>query len=348
MILKIKINHPKSVSIRALPLNLFDYDKYLFNDELIKVIPESHIIYYSNLIIIENTIFDIKNNLTRYSWVGKMGLLKRIFILLKFLNILKHKEIINKGAWVIDNLSDGYFHWIGDVLPRIESARKDLVDYKIVLPASFEGIEYVTSSLNALGVQYLFIGKAGKLIIRDAMIISHPAPTGNYNKNVLLQLKCHFNDWINRITPFKSENLNTKNKIYISRKYANKRRVINEDDVIEFMISRGFKIIYAEKLSFVDQVLLFKDAEILVGLHGAGLVNMLFMTKDSYLIELRRHGDSRNNCFYTMASDLKLNYFYLLAEPEGGDFHTGDCYINLCLLAEVINDVERSIKYGVH
>jgi hypothetical protein len=344
---KTVLTHRQTLNKRIIPVNIVEYDKYLFNDELTRIIPNSHILKCSNLQIINNVIFDITNDLTFYSWVGNLGFLKRILILLKFLNFFSRNEIVNKGAWAIDNLSDGYFHWIGDVLPRIESARKHLSNYKIVLPASFEHIEYISSSLNALGIEYLFLSRAGKTIIKDALIISHSAPTGNYNKEVLLQLKYHFDDWTKEITPFNSINLRTKHKIFISRKYANKRKIINENHIIEFMKSRGFKIIYAEKLSFFEQVLLFSDAEIIVGLHGAGLVNMLFMAKGSYLVELRRHGDARNNCFFTMASDLELNYFYLLAEPEGSNYHTGDSYINLCLLSEVINNVERSIRDGI-
>ena len=110
--------------------------------------------------------------------------------------------------------------------------------------------------------------------------------------------------------------------------------------MIPLLINHGFTIILAEELSFTEQVAIFSNAEIIMGLHGAGLVNMLFMKKNCCVIEIRRHGDSRNNCFFSLASELDLNYFYHLAEPENNNFHSGNCQINLSQLSKVINEVK--------
>ncbi|RMH11808.1 MAG: glycosyltransferase family 61 protein [Gammaproteobacteria bacterium] len=65
-------------------------------------------------------------------------------------------------------------------------------------------------------------------------------------------------------------------KVYISRAGASKRRVLNEDDVIEVLATYGFEAVQAEKMSFHDQVRLFAEARHIIGPHGAGLTNMMF------------------------------------------------------------------------
>ena len=41
-----------------------------------------------------------------------------------------------------------------------------------------------------------------------------------------------------------------------------------------------------EKLNFGEQVQLFGSAEVVIGQHGAGLVNTLFATRGSFVLEL--------------------------------------------------------------
>jgi capsular polysaccharide biosynthesis protein len=77
----------------------------------------------------------------------------------------------------------------------------------------------------------------------------------------------------------------TDKLIYISRKKAGVRRVINEDDVISSLQKSGFKDYCLEDLSFQEQIELFYDARIVVGPHGAGFTNLLF-SKNVAVLEM--------------------------------------------------------------
>ena len=69
---------------------------------------------------------------------------------------------------------------------------------------------------------------------------------------------------------------------------------------------------------------------VLVGLHGAGLTNMLFMPAKSSIIEIRNNGDSHNNCYFSMASELNHAYYYLLGQGES--LQTDDVNIKIDIL----------------
>ncbi|BCH52899.1 glycosyltransferase family 61 protein [Agrobacterium vitis] len=66
-------------------------------------------------------------------------------------------------------------------------------------------------------------------------------------------------------------------KIYVSRLDAGDvRRVVNEKAVCTLLESRGFEIITPGELSVKEQVVAFRDAEIIVAPHGAGLANLVY------------------------------------------------------------------------
>ncbi|MCE6078184.1 glycosyltransferase family 61 protein [Agrobacterium vitis] len=66
-------------------------------------------------------------------------------------------------------------------------------------------------------------------------------------------------------------------KIYVSRLDAGDvRRVVNEKAVCTLLESHGFEIITPGELSVKEQVVAFRDAEIIVAPHGAGLANLVY------------------------------------------------------------------------
>lgn len=77
-------------------------------------------------------------------------------------------------------------------------------------------------------------------------------------------------------------------RFYISRGGGGHilQRLRNEDEVIAAFEARGFQPILAERLSFREQVELFATAEIIAGVHGAGLTNALHAPEQSWLIEV--------------------------------------------------------------
>ena len=92
-----------------------------------------------------------------------------------------------------------------------------------------------------------------------------------------------------------------------------------------------FRFVQTEHLSFAEQVRLTAGARYLVSNHGAGLTNMLWMKAGSNILELRHFSDSINNCYFTLASALKLNYFYQSCEPENAaeDPHSANLRVDI-------------------
>lgn len=65
-------------------------------------------------------------------------------------------------------------------------------------------------------------------------------------------------------------------RFYISRSRASWRRILNEEALRSGFEKRGFNIIEPGNYSKIEQLEIFKNAEIIVGLHGMGIANSAF------------------------------------------------------------------------
>jgi len=67
----------------------------------------------------------------------------------------------------------------------------------------------------------------------------------------------------------------------------------------------------------------------LVGLHGAGLTNMIFMNKGGQVLEFRNANDSHNNCYFSLTSSLQHDYYYLNCKGDKEDTNAVNVTIDL-------------------
>jgi len=85
-------------------------------------------------------------------------------------------------------------------------------------------------------------------------------------------------------------------KIYLSRtknslkKYN--RAILNEVLLEDYFSQNGFEVIYPEFLGLTEQIQLFQHVDLIIGLSGSALHNIVFMKKDAKLYEI---GDIRSN-----------------------------------------------------
>lgn len=87
---------------------------------------------------------------------------------------------------------------------------------------------------------------------------------------------------------FKSaeNSIEKKDKIYISRKKSKIRSIENEEEVERCLKKYGFSIVYLEEMSFSEQVACLRAAKIIVGLHGAGMTNILWANQECKILEI--------------------------------------------------------------
>jgi capsular polysaccharide biosynthesis protein len=108
-------------------------------------------------------------------------------------------------------------------------------------------------------------------------------------------------------------------RIYLTRRDSSQRRVLNERELIAFLEAEGFVTVCTGELSFVEQIQLFSNVEVVVGAHGAGSTNMVFAPENAILIEL--FGDNYiNGCFWALTNIRGQKHAFLTGPSKWLDY----------------------------
>jgi capsular polysaccharide biosynthesis protein len=101
-------------------------------------------------------------------------------------------------------------------------------------------------------------------------------------------------------------------KLYVSRADAGGRRVLNEDAMMRLLAPLGYELATLSGRSLADQVALFAGATHIVGLHGAGLANIVFAPAGGRLLELFPASYGMPS-YYVLAAGQGLGYATYIA-----------------------------------
>ena len=112
--------------------------------------------------------------------------------------------------------------------------------------------------------------------------------------------------------------------VYVSRKLATARRVLNEEQVVDTVRSFGFETVCLEELQLREQIRLFREAEAVIGPHGAGLANIVFSKPGTNLIEfLHDRGLYKVPIFSELSALTKGKHVVLSSKSEPNPQHPG-------------------------
>ena len=64
------------------------------------------------------------------------------------------------------------------------------------------------------------------------------------------------------------------------------RKCVNENEVAEYFISRGFEEVFCENLSMKEKIGLFRNAKVIAGPIGGGMVNTIFSSPETKVISI--------------------------------------------------------------
>ena len=320
--------YPQTLAIRKLPVNLKQDHRQLFAHELQRTIPPSRLLRFKNIRVSSDGILFSGTRILPESFAFPHHRDEwKLRSTVKFLaanQFVRHRRRIEAEVlWITDYWSKAYFHWLADALTRLFVVQDRLDQLVLTLPGEYEGLHFVAPTLKAFGVKRVeFIKPNEVLECRSLLMPTHTAPPGHYNPEVI--------HGVREVLLSAFGAAGADERIYISRRNASKRKIVNETEITDVLRRFEFQIVCAEELSFQEQVRTFSRARHLVSNHGAGLTNMLFMKDGGSVLELRHQSDCINNCYFTLSSALNLKYFFQACEPstDGPDPHTADLIVD--------------------
>lgn len=292
-------------------------------------------------------IFQIKNGKIyldsseeKYFYIKDNLILKNLSIdtekLGKNSNILKFgiTKFIKKKSFKVISIVSGrdaknnYYHWLIDVLPKILILEDQIKKNKIknILVPNYEKryqIESLSCFFKKNDTNFINLSQNKFLQFDNVIFCTNNSNFEFYNYDLLKKFK-------NKILKYiKLKKIKAKydyKKIYIDRFDANKKKdrfLANEKKLKNKLKKEGFKFITLSNYSFFEQVLIFNNAKLIVGLHGAGLANILFVKKSTKIIELTN--SEWPDMYYKLSKCLNLNYNKIICNKVNKNSNIIEC-----------------------
>lgn len=210
--------------------------------------------------------------------------------------------------------SNVYYHWMFDVIPRINLLKQSGVFNTIEqFISDYSDIPFQTETLIRAGIMPEKILRSNNhwnfhLKADDLIVPSLVSPNDTPSKEACLYLRSLFQNEIDVHTGGK--------KLYIQR--LSGRTIVNETELLSLLTVLNFEIVHPEKLTVAQQAKLFAEADFIIGPHGAGFTNIVFCKPGTRIIDMFAP-EWINPCYWIIADALKLNYGYIIGEEIPGN-----------------------------
>ena len=195
-----------------------------------------------------------------------------------------------------------YFHFLVENLPAFLAARQNLEENKCLVAK--DAPRYVIDALTALGAEKVEVDKFTK--VSELFFCGKGTDTGWLHPIDLQILRNSFQEHF-------SESVRGK-AIYVSRSNSS-RSPLNESNLEGIMRDLGVEVVHPENLSFLEQIALFSGVEVVIGVHGAGLANQIWMNPKSTVIEVIDI-NYFNICFESLATVCEHQYFSVVFDSK--------------------------------
>jgi hypothetical protein len=163
---------------------------------------------------------------------------------------------------------DNYFHFFNDVLGRLRLVESlDIApDVPVVINEWLARRAYVRESIDrgVFGDRPLLI-QPRRTHLRCRVIYSVDKRAGNPRD---------YDYFVDRFAP--ADPGTGDRRVLLVRSPSRGRGLTNEGDVRAVCASRGFEVVDTDGWTLADQIELFRNIRLLVGVHGAGLTNIIF------------------------------------------------------------------------
>lgn len=184
---------------------------------------------------------------------------------------------------------DNYYHFIYDTLPILAGyfeLKKAIPSLKLLIntshPNKLSFPPFVTEFLAALGIDdYLLVSKTTRYAkVYVSTSLTHGQKSNEPSSALARNVWNGFNI---------DASIKTPKRFYISRRswihgntdnigtnYTTRRKCMNEDALVELLQQYGIQEVFTELLSTKEKLVYFKNAELVVGVVGGGMCNLLF------------------------------------------------------------------------
>jgi capsular polysaccharide biosynthesis protein len=266
-------------------------------------------------------------------------------------------EVVKKGIFLGGNGSFNYYHWIIEILPKLEYLQTlgQFDDFPLLVNGQFEKIPSFREALDAVGNKrnIVFLDKEKTYQVGELLFISavNNCPfnlRGREELDVadfifrpssisLLQQKFGACFGVGKVSPSPSL------RLFLAR--GNARRDYNQEEIFSLFEEQGFQKVYMETLSLKEQYHLMASAEMVAGPSGAAWTNLLFCRPGTTCISWLAEESSGFSAYSNLASlaGAKMHYLtYMVGTKATGEHYRRNYILDVDSTRALLNHVLKS------
>jgi hypothetical protein len=247
--------------------------------------------------------------------------------------------------------AENYFHFYNDFLPKMLLLEECDVDraFPIVVPDKLFRQPFFQEAIRSERMsRWSYVAPQGRFLRCDRLVFcSDTYDVSNVQKyeDVLPLLGLDS----------RSPSASNTRRIFLTRSAARGRVLINFDDLRPIIDARDFELVDTDGLSLAAQAQLFHEARYLIGIHGAGLVNVAHaMGRKLDVLEIRPPGvaaditDYRGEYiqggeFEILCRSLGFGYHKIFGEPDQHRVHWRESFrLDPTTLSSALDDMLSS------
>jgi capsular polysaccharide biosynthesis protein len=135
-------------------------------------------------------------------------------------------------------------------------------------------------------------------------------------------------------------------RIYVSRQNLGARRIVNHYEFSALLAEHRITPVAPENLSVPEQIALFRDAKIVVGVKGAGLTNAIFSKPGTHVLVLSPPNFT-DPFFWDLLTQKKINYSEIFCEAESeqqGNISMQDIIVDLPTVDAALHKIMGELR----
>lgn len=234
-------------------------------------------------------------------------------------SISLQEKYLDCSGIIFTTYSNGYGHWILDILPKLfvlkNNAANIFKESKVILHDDTPNwiVEFIEEVFGKGPEDLIFFNrKIEKITVKKAYL-----PTIMHDSYHFHPFINSFIDYLYRVYNVEANSDKSYEKIYVSRKKVKakvmpERVLVNEDEIEEYLSSKGFKVVHNEDMSWEQKIRTYSQAKVIVGPFGSGLLNAMFAPLGSTVVSFRTFNASQAS----VAAFREQRLFDVLPEVE--------------------------------
>ena len=186
---------------------------------------------------------------------------------------------------------NNYFHFLFDVITKLKLCEQNFnlneIDF-FYLPGTTSWQKKILSIFNIFEDRMINSQKYRHIKAENLLALEHPWYKEGFVQKEINKIP----EWIifylrEKFLSYKQK-FESNDKIFIDRSDSlfNHCKLINNNEVMEFLKDKGFSSYRVSDLDFFEQIYLFNNAKIIIGPHGAAFTNLIFSNPGLKLIEI--------------------------------------------------------------